>query len=52
MKSQITHRYEININPGIDALGGVFKLCPSFTLSPFECRSEYIPDFEREFQAF
>ena len=36
------HWYEIKINPGRDCLGGVFKLCLSLTLSPFECRSEDI----------
>lgn len=39
------HWYEINMNPACDALGGVFKSCVSFTLSPFESRSEDIPDF-------
>ena len=42
---RIMHWYEINMNPACDALGGVFKSCVSFTLSPFESRSEDIPDF-------
>ena len=44
--SKIIQWYEININPACGTLGGVFKLCLSFTLSPFECRSDDIPDFE------
>ena len=38
--------YEININPACGTLGVVFKLCLSFTLYPFECRSDGMPDFE------
>ena len=44
--SKIIQGYEININPACGTLGGVFKLCLSFTLSPFECRSNGIPYFE------
>ena len=52
MNSQITYWCEININPGCNTLGGVFKLCVSFTLASFECKCEVIPDFEGECHDF
>ena len=30
----------------------MFTLCLSFTLSPFECKNENVPDFEGEYNDF
>ena len=44
MNSQITHWYEIIINPG--TLGWVLKLFLNLILPSFEGKSEDIPDFD------
>ena len=40
------------MNPGFDTIGRVFKLCFSFALSSFECKSEDILDFGAKFHDF
>ena len=44
MNSQVTHWYEIIINPG--TLGWMLKLFLNLILPSFEGKSEDIPDFE------